>query len=119
MSKNSMQYFFSGVNKLEAFAIPIASFNTPVIDMSSFNNGWMVEVYRSLTDGTVRWSLESSNDNSNWQPYDPNADGSTQNLSIPDAVTQSIFYPNFIRIAFTISGAPTGTLTAFINKLNR
>lgn len=119
MGKNSMQYFFKSTDKLSAFTIPVASFNTEPIDMKSFNNGWMVEVFRSLTDGSVRWTLQSSNDLTNWITYDPNNDGATTNMTIPEAVMQSVFYPNYIRIAFTISGSPTGTLTAFINKLNR
>lgn len=111
-------YFFSSGVKMSAIAIPTSDFNTDSVKIGYFRDAIMIEVSRSASDGVVSWSLQYSNDGSNWFAYDPIGDGSTQNLSIPDSIIDDDFLPIYVRIAFLSSGSPTGTITASITRVS-
>lgn len=116
-SIKSLGYFFSIGVKMSAISMPTSDFNTDSFEIGEFRGAIMIEVSRSASDGVVSWSVEYSNDGTNWFDYDPLGDSSMQGLSIPDTIIDDDFLPVYVRLAFLSSGSPTGTITTTITKV--
>jgi hypothetical protein len=114
----SLKYFFSGngTNKLNAFAIPVMGFTTDPMNLTDYDGPWILEVHRSASDSTVRYTLEASTDGTNWTLFDDRA----ENLDIPCQLSKSNLRPNYFRVVVDIDPLvpPTGTITIFFQRIN-
>jgi hypothetical protein len=119
--KAKLAYFLNSTTPLNAVTIPTSSFQTVAIDLTDYNDPWMIEVYRSLTNGSVVFTVQYSMNNSNWFVLDPrlrNLALSGSIIHVPPIQSSNIF-ANYVRLNFTISSSPTGTITARFFRINQ
>lgn len=98
-------------------AIPVVSFSTAWMDVRDYNGEWEIGVHRENTNGNVSWTVEQTYNEDRTDPLDYS--NQAKNKSIPNGVKDNQLLPPFIRITFTITGNPTGWLTAFLARINR
>lgn len=142
MKKNETLYLKNTGTNLNGVTIPASSFNTEEVDLRNNPGPIMVQLNRTASNGTVNFHIEGSNDfenPTNWVRIGPvvyNGVGQPartqdyypqENVAAPyqiplSTTTRDAFFKeyqctyNFLRVAFTISGGPTGNLTATITK---
>ena len=112
-NKISPTYFNVGGNPGRGVSAT-ADFTTDAMDLRNFNGPYIVYVSRSLTTGNPRWTIEHSWDGNDWFEYDD----ASKNLTIPNDVRESVFYPAFMRINYEANGA-TGTVTLLLTRINQ
>lgn len=138
MSKSEIQYLLISGAKANGIAMPTANFTTDEVDMSTFPGPFIIQVNRTVADGTVEYCMQFSNDLVNWSQYSPKAqltkavplinqdyypEGNTS-LKFPIGTGATLFsyiqdqscIPKYLRLLFVSSGSPTGTLTISISK---
>jgi hypothetical protein len=91
----------------------VADFNTDAIDWRKFNGEWIFVATRSLATGSPRITIQSSEDGTNWVNYGT----LSTSMTIPSKFEDLIYRPNYIRFVYTISGAPTGTITILLYQV--
>lgn len=139
MKEIELEYFkVSGINQNGVAMITVDT-TTADIDMTGYS-AFQVQVTRSLTDGTVSYCVESSNDGVYWARYCPIVSSVTRGEPTksqdmyPPAGASPFLLPlsgsgnnqsmvierecnaKFLRLNFTVSGSPTGTYAASIIK---
>jgi len=94
-------------NKIVAYTA-VSSFNTLGIDLSdAVDFTWTLQIFRSASDGTPTVTLQCSNDNTNWDNYQLES----TSISLPVIFKKSSFEPKYLRVVYTATGSPTGTIT--------
>lgn len=142
MKKNETLYLKNTGTNINGTAIPTADFNTEEVDLRNNPGPVFIQLNRTSSSGTVNWWVEGSNDYdnpTNWVRICPviyNGTGQPQrsqdyfpqeNVAAPyvlplSTTTRDAWFKdesciwNFLRVAFDISGGPTGNLTATITK---
>lgn len=91
----------------------VSSFNTDAIDLSAYSGAWVLQVFRSLSDGSPTCTIQSSTDGTNWNNYDSLLTGFT----IPSLKERDTFLPKYFRVAYTNTGSPTGTVTMYFTQI--
>jgi len=132
--KNELKYFTNSSVPMNAVTMPVATFTTDAMDVTNYTGAFLIQVVRTLSDGTATFIVEASNDNTVWGKYIPIIDsggrGETSKTQdyYPKAVASTIAIsttkeahaqdqiclPRYLRLAFTISGSPTGNISASI-----
>ncbi len=86
-----------------------STFTTVGIDLSDWFGSWSVQISRSASDGSPTATIEVSNDGSNWRTY--NDQSTSFNVTNGEVIIDGDFQPRYMRIAYTATGSPTGTIT--------
>lgn len=114
------RYFQESGRNMEGTTIPTADFDTTV-EFGDYSGPWLIEVFRSLANGSVTFTLNYSMDGVNFFPYredvvDVKLSGAPSVIHVPPIFDDGFKY-NHLQLSFTISGTPSGTITARLYKI--
>lgn len=94
-------------NKIVAYTA-VSDFNTLGIDLRNFNSTWTIQISRSLTTGTPTVTIECSDNNTDWDLYQP--ESTLVSVTTGETIKKNSFEPRYLRIAYVANSA-TGTIT--------
>lgn len=112
MAKLGSNSFNIGATDIDGYT-GASDFNTDGIDLTDYQEGWIVYIESTHTTGTPTISIQVSRDNTTFINYLTEA----VDVSIPITIEQSTFKPNFMRIAYTANSSD-GNVTFKLNKIN-
>jgi len=118
--KPGLSFFTVAGVKIDGTFTAAATFVSDWMDMTEYDQPWIVDVERDGTDGDPRFTIEESPDGV--EPIPGPDRGKTynaraKNLTIPNSRFESNYRPNFMRILYFDNGA-TGDMTASLTRTN-
>lgn len=112
MAIKQKTYFKVSSTDVNAYSAT-TGFNTDALDLSTYKGAWLFQVSRSASDGTTSCTIQASQNGTDWVSYDP----LLTSFSIPAIKERENFYSKYMRVVYSASGSPTGTITMTLVQL--